>query len=288
MVRRKVAATLAQAGVPSADVDAGWLVAEVLGVTPTQLALGAELNPDQAQRLAEWVARRSDREPLQHILGTAAFRHLEVAVGPGVFVPRPETEVLVDLALGALAAGVGVDVSARAVDLCSGSGVIALALAMERPGTAVWAVELEAAARAWLQRNVAAQQQLLAQRGSAVTVVAGDATSPPAEVPRGVDVVTCNPPYIPDAAVPRDLEVARYDPAAALYGGPDGLDVVRGVVVAAAELLRPGGGLLIEHGDEQGADDGVPGVVAAHGGFVDVVDHRDHAGRPRVTVARRA
>lgn len=288
MVRRKVAATLAQAGVPSADVDAGWLVAEVLGVTPTQLALGAELNPDQAQRLAEWVARRSDREPLQHILGTAAFRHLEVAVGPGVFVPRPETEVLVDLALGALAAGVGVDVSARAVDLCSGSGVIALALAMERPGTAVWAVELEAAARAWLQRNVAAQQQLLAQRGSAVTVVAGDATSPPAEVPRGVDVVTCNPPYIPDDAVPRDPEVARHDPAIALYGGPDGLDVVRGVVGVAAELLRTGGWLLIEHGDAQGGHDGVPGVVSAHGGFVDVVDHRDDAGRPRVTLARRA
>lgn len=291
-VRREVAARLAAAGVPSADVDAAWLVAEVLETTPPRLALGGELDADQANILAAWVARRTEREPLQHILGSAAFRHLSVAVGPGVFVPRPETETLVDLALtvlaGAVAAGGMPDGAAtRAVDLCSGSGVIALALATERPGTTAWAVELDSRARGWLDRNVAAHQQLLAQQGSAVVVVAGDATAPPEAVPRGVDVVTCNPPYIPDDAVPRDPEVAQHDPAVALYGGPDGLDVVRGVVAAAATLLRPGGWLLIEHGDQQGADDGVPGVVAAHGGFSDVADHCDNAGRPRVTVARR-
>ena len=233
------------------------------------------------------------REPLQHILGSAAFRHLSVAVGPGVFVPRPETETLVELALSVLesdglSGGISDAASTRAVDLCSGSGVVALALATERPGTTVWAVELDSHARGWLDRNVAAHQQVLAQRGSAVVVVAGDATAPPQTVPRGVDIVTCNPPYIPDAAVPRDPEVALHDPAIALYGGPDGLDVVRGVVGVAAELLRPGGWLLIEHGDAQGGHDGVPGVVSAHGGFVDVADHRDDAGRPRVTLARRA
>lgn len=278
---------LTQAGVPSPDVDAGWLVAEVLDTTPTRLALGADVSADQAEQLAAWVARRADREPLQHILGSAAFRHLQVAVGPGVFVPRPETETLVDLALGALAGGVTDGQSTRAVDLCSGSGVIALSLAAERPGTTVWAVELDSRARDWLERNVAAHEQSLAQQGSAVVVVAGDATAPPETVPRGVDVVTCNPPYIPDEAVPRDPEVARHDPPIALYGGPDGLVVVRGVVAAAATLLRPGGWLLIEHGDQQGAQDGVPGVVSAHGGFVEVTDHLDNAGRSRVTVARR-
>lgn len=287
-VRRRVAAVLADADVPSADVDAGWLVAEVLGTTPAMLALRGDLEHDQALRLAELVARRSAREPLQHILGTASFRHLQVAVGPGVFVPRPETELLVDLALGALADGMPDGESATAVDLCSGSGVIALSLAMERPGTSVWAVELDQAARGWLARNVTAHGQMLAESGSQLVVVAGDATAPQADVPRGVDIVTCNPPYIPDDAVPRDPEVARYDPEVALYGGPDGLDVVRGVVAAAAELLRPDGWLLIEHGDAQGAADGVPGVISAHGGFTQVRDHRDYADRPRVTVARRA
>lgn len=286
-VRRQIAAQLAAAGVPSADVDAGWLVAEVLGTTPPRLALSGDLDVAQANILAGWVARRAAREPLQHILGSAAFRHLSVAVGPGVFVPRPETETLVDLALGVLAGGPTDGQPTRAVDLCSGSGVIALSLATERPDTSVWAVEVDTHARDWLARNVAAHEQSLAQRGSAVIVVAGDATAPPEDVPRGVDVVTCNPPYIPDEAVPRDPEVARYDPAIALYGGPDGLDVVRGVVSAAATLLRPGGWLLIEHGDQQGAHDGVPGVVSAHGGFADVLDHLDNAGRPRVTVARR-
>ena len=162
-----------------------------------------------------------------------------------------------------------------------------MALATERPLTDVWAVELDEAARGWLERNVAGHEQVLVQRGSHVWVVAGDATSPPEVVPRGVDLVTCNPPYIPNDAVPRDPEVAKHDPAVALYGGLDGLDVVRGVVAAAADLLRPGGWLLIEHGDAQGGDDGVPGVVAAHGGFVEVADHRDLAGRPRVTAARR-
>lgn len=287
-VRRVVAAQLADAGVSSPEAEAGWLVAEVLDTSPPMLAMAGDLNEQQGERLGGFVSRRVAREPLQHILGVAAFRNLEVAVGPGVFVPRPETEVLVDLALERLGAEVSPGEPATAVDLCSGSGVIALALATERPFTAAWAVELDEAAQVWLRRNVAAYEQLLAERESSVTVVAGDATAAPAEVPRMADLVTCNPPYIPDGAVPRDPEVALHDPPAALYGGPDGLDVVRGVVAAAAELLRPGGWLLIEHGDEQGGPDGVPGVVVAHGGFTQVADYRDLAGRPRITVAQRA
>lgn len=291
-VRRHVASLLAEAGVPSADVDAGLLVAHVLGTSPPMLAMSADVGPDPADRLAGLVARRAAREPLQHILGSAGFRYLQLAVGPGVFVPRPETEVLVQLALEGLAGEVPPERGARVVDLCSGSGAVALALATERPGTTVWAVELDGDARVWLERNAASYEGLLADRGSRVSVIAGDATRLPAEVfadlAHTTDVITCNPPYIPDEAVPRDPEVARYDPAIALYGGPDGLDVVRGVVAAAAGLLRPGGWLLIEHGDQQGGSDGVPGVVAAHGGFADVVDHHDLAGRPRVTVARRA
>lgn len=278
---------LAEAGVPTADADAGWLVADVLATSPTMLALHGDVTAGQAERLTALVARRASREPLQHILGSAAFRHLELAVGPGVFVPRPETEVLVQLALDALADEVPAGHSVRAVDLCSGSGAIALALATERRNCHVWAVELDEQARVWLQRNVAAHEELLADAGSRVVVVAGGAAAPPPEVPGSVDVLTCNPPYIPDDAVPRDLEVAQHDPAVALYGGPDGLDVVRGVVAAAADLLRPGGWLLIEHGELQGGDDGVPGVVTAHGSFTDVSDHPDLAGRPRVTAARR-
>jgi len=268
------------------------LVAAVAGTTPAGLVTIDALDEDQQRVLAEWVARRARREPLQHILGDAAFRHLTLQVGPGVFVPRPETEVLVDLARDLVdghAHGAGRAVRPVLVDLCAGSGAIALALATECQGVDVWAVELHDPARAWLERNLAAHREPLNAAGSTVTVVVADATADPLpELAGRVDVVTCNPPYIPDEAVPRDPEVARFDPPPALYGGPDGLDVVRGVIATAASLLRPGGWLLVEHGDAQGwQDGGVPQLLVDHVAFDDVDDRTDLAGRPRVSIARR-
>ena len=297
-VRRAVSAQLAAAGVPTPDADAGWLVAAAAGTTPAALVAVESLDDEQRRVLARWVRRRVQREPLQHILGTAAFRYLTLQVGPGVFVPRPESEVLVDVAMARLSAirsnADHPDHNEQAprpvvVDLCAGSGAIALAMATECRGIDVWAVELHTAARDWLQRNVAAHSEQLAARASTCRVVAADATADPLpELTERVDVVTCNPPYIPEQAVPRDPEVAKFDPAPALYGGPDGLDVVRGVINSAAGLLRPGGWLLIEHGDAQGwQPGGVPPLLAAHGAFVDVSDLPDLAGRPRVSVARR-
>ena len=290
---RAAAATLAAAGVPSPDHDARRLLAAAAGVEMSRLPLLTVVPPESVQRFAALVDRRAAREPLQHILGACPFRHIELLVGPGVFVPRPETEILVQAALDALAR----PGAATAVDLCSGSGAMALSLAVERGGTEVWAVEADPAAFDWLQRNVAALQPRLRAAGSHVHPVLADvaaigtARDPLAALRGRVDVVASNPPYIPDAAVPRDPEVARHDPGAALFGGPDGLAVVRSVAAAARHLLRPDGLLLIEHGDLQGeaaGASGVPALLRARGDAVwaDVTDHHDLAARPRFTTAR--
>jgi release factor glutamine methyltransferase len=286
-VRAQVASQLDDAGVPSAHTDATWLVAEVLGVTPAHLPLVAAPDPAQLRRLYEWVDRRCRREPLQHILGKAPFAALELAVGPGVFVPRPETEVLVDQASRY---STGLTSPPVIVDLCAGSGAIALALAMGVPNASVYAVELSEAALPWLHRNVDAYRAQCAAHGSTVAVIAADATGDPLPHLSGtVDLVATNPPYIPDDCVPRDPEVAQFDPATALYGGADGLDVVRGVVETATRLLRPGGYLLIEHGEMQGWDGSasVPQIVRDSRAYEDVADLVDLVGRPRVTVGRR-
>jgi release factor glutamine methyltransferase len=217
--------------------------------------------------------------PLQHLTGRAPFRHLELAVGPGVFVPRPETEQLAGWAIGRLA---GLD-AAVVVDLGSGSGALALAIAQEVPAARVTAVERDPGAIEWTRHNAAARA---AAGDRPVPVVLGDMTDGGLlrELDGGVDLVVSNPPYVPDGAVlPR--EVAEHDPPLALWGGPDGLDVVRALLDTAARLLRPGGELGIEHADQQG--DALPAVVRAHGGFADVEDHPDLAGRPRFTTARR-
>ncbi|MCL2781904.1 MAG: methyltransferase, partial [Actinomycetia bacterium] len=199
---RAVAARLAAAGIASPQAEARWLVAHACGRRPAELLTAGDLPAD---RVAPLVARRVAREPLQHILGTAAFRHIEVAVGPGVFVPRPETELLVDAVLPALRAAGGAARPPVAVDLCSGSGALALALADEAPSALVLAVERDPAALAWLRRNTV---------GGAVRVVAGDACDPGllAELTAGVDAVVANPPYVPDGtAVAPEV---RHDPSA--------------------------------------------------------------------------
>ena len=255
-------------------MDAELLLAHVLGVSRTALLTMDDLPDDAAARFGALLGQRADRVPLQHLTGRAPFRHLELAVGPGVFVPRPETEQLAGWALERLT-GLRAPV---VVDLGSGSGALALAIAQEHPGARVTAVERDPVAIEWTRTNAA---------GSTVEVLAGDMTDPRLlpDLDGTVDLVVSNPPYVPDGArVPR--EVADHDPPLALWGGPDGLDVVRGLLVTAARLLRAGGLLGIEHADAQG--EALPTLVRRHGAFTAVTDHPDLAGRPRFTTARRA
>jgi release factor glutamine methyltransferase len=271
---------LTEAGVESPRVDAELLLAAVLDVSRSRLLTLIDVPDDVAVRFGTLVDQRADRVPLQHLTGRAPFRFLELAVGPGVFVPRPETEQLTGWALERLA-GIPAPV---VVDLGSGSGAIALSLAHECPGARVTAVERDPGAIEWTRHNAVARTEA---GDSPVTVIDGDMTDPAllTDLDGTVDLVVSNPPYVPDGArVPR--EVADHDPPLALWGGPDGLDVVRGLLVTAARLLRPGGRLGIEHADQQGS--ALPALVRAHGGFTEVEDHPDLAGRPRFTTARRA
>ena len=282
-VRAEVMRLLQAAEVPSPRADATAIVAHAVHLPPAKLITVADVTNEQQHRIAEWTARRAAREPLQHILGVAYFRHLMLAVGPGVFIPRPETEVLVDVCLQHVAKG------QRVVDLCAGSGAIGLALATEGPALEVIAVENQAAALRWLHRNTRTHAHAVARAQGAFEVVEADATDHPLPGFEGsIDLVATNPPYIPDDATPIDPEVANYDPPAALYGGPDGLRTVRKLAMVAARLLRSGGWLVIEHGDQQGSEiDGVPALLTINGRFTNIMDVPDLAGRPRVTAARR-
>jgi release factor glutamine methyltransferase len=266
---RSAAAELAAAGVPSPRFDAEELAAFSLGVERRELWRASCVGPE----FAAYVRRRAAREPLQHITGRAHFRHLTLAVGPGVFVPRPETEVVVDAVLAACRR----TTSPVVVDLGTGSGAIALSVAGELPGARVHAVEADPDAHAWAARNVA---------GTAVALRLGDMADAFPDLDGTVDVVVSNPPYIPVGAVVRDPEVATHDPAPALWSGADGLDAVRVVERVAARLLRAGGTVVVEHADLQG--ESAPAVFAAAGRWAGVADHRDLAGRDRYLTARRA
>ncbi|MDQ1660362.1 MAG: release factor glutamine methyltransferase [Blastococcus sp.] len=271
---------LADAGVESPRVDAELLLAAVLDLPRAGLLTLDGVPEDRVARFEALVDQRADRVPLQHLTGRAPFRYLELAVGPGVFVPRPETEQLAGWAIDALA-GLAAPV---VVDLGSGSGALALSIAHEVPAAALTAVERDPGAIEWTRHNAAARA---AAGDHPVEVLAGDMTDPQLlpELDGSVDLVVSNPPYVPDGArMPR--EVADHDPPLALWGGPDGLDVVRGLLITAARLLRPGGLLGIEHADAQGQ--ALPTLVRRHGAFTDVEDHPDLAGRPRFTTARRA
>lgn len=271
---------LTAAGVDSARADAEQLAAHALGVRRGELTLVSDLG-DQADTFTALVARRAAREPLQHLVGSVGFRHLELLVGSGVFVPRPETESVVQWAVDALAAG-GPDAPVI-VDLCTGSGTIALALAAEVPGARVHAVERDPAALAWAQRNADARAAVGDPR---VTLHLGDVADALAELDGTVDLVASNPPYVAttEGHIP-DPEVLNHDPQIALWAGADGLDLIRLVERTAARLLRPGGLLVAEHSDRQGKS--APAVLAAAGEWREIVDHRDLAGRDRFVTGRR-
>ncbi|MFC7493716.1 MULTISPECIES: peptide chain release factor N(5)-glutamine methyltransferase [unclassified Nocardioides] len=268
------ATRLGEAGVASPEHDAAELLAHVLGTTRSRLPLVDEVPLDVLGEYDALVARRAAREPLQHLTGVAHFRHVELFVGPGVFVPRPETELL---------AGWAIDQATLldapvVVDLCTGSGAIAKAIADEVPAATVHAVELDEPAYAWAERNLV---------GTGVDLRQGDFATAFDDLLGTVDVVTCNPPYIPLEAWESVAREARdHDPHLALFSGDDGLDAIRVLERRAAQLLRPGGALGFEHADVQG--ESAPAVLAATGRWADVRDHLDLAGRARFTTARLA
>ncbi|OAN43501.1 peptide chain release factor N(5)-glutamine methyltransferase [Microbacterium sp. H83] len=275
---RAAAQRLADAGVTDPLVDAELLAGHVLdmrrGEIQAAIVRGDRVEAEDAESLDTVVARRAAREPLQHITGTAPFRHLELAVGPGVFVPRPETETVVQFAIdGLLGAGEPAPIG---VDLGTGSGAIALAMATEVPHSRIFAAELSPDAYPWALRNTA--------QAANITLVHDDLGHAFRELDGTASVVISNPPYVPDAAVPRDPEVRLFDPAMALYGGEDGLDVVRVLSTRAQELLRPGGLLVIEHGELQG--EAIRSILTRDG-WRAAATHRDLTSRDRATTALR-
>ncbi|MFJ4773364.1 peptide chain release factor N(5)-glutamine methyltransferase [Streptomyces uncialis] len=265
---------LADAGVPSPRNDAEELAAYVHGVKRGELHSVPDLDFDA--RYWEAINRRVAREPLQHITGRAYFRYLELQVGPGVFVPRPETESVVGWAIDAVRA---MDVvEPLIVDLCTGSGAIALAMAQEVPRSKVHAVELSEDALKYTLKNA---------EGSRVAVHQGDALAALPELDGQVDLVISNPPYIPLTEWEYvALEAREYDPQMALFSGDDGLDTIRGLERTAHRLLRPGGIVVVEHADTQGGQ--VPWIFSEEAGWADAADHPDLNNRPRFATARKA
>jgi release factor glutamine methyltransferase len=269
---------LAEAGVPDPLVDAELLAGHVLGArrgeVQAAVVRGDSIDAALSEVLDALIARRSAREPLQHITGTAPFRHLELAVGPGVFVPRPETETVVQYAIDALLGSALPE--PIGIDLGTGSGAIALAKATEVPHARIYATELSPDAFPWAQRNTAGAANL--------TLVNDDLAHAFGELDGTASVVISNPPYVPDAAIPRDPEVRLFDPSMALYGGEDGLDIVRVLSVRALELLHAGGLLVIEHGELQGEE--IRSILTPDG-WRAAASHRDLTLRDRVTTALR-
>jgi release factor glutamine methyltransferase len=274
-------ARLAEAGVESPRTDAELIAAQLHGVARGALHLVPDSGFDP--RFWDDIARREAREPLQHITGVAHFRYLELAVGPGVFVPRQETEVMTGWAIERLAA---MDVAEPVVaDLGTGSGAIALSIAQEVPRARVHAVEADPLARQWTERNIASVAAASPHTAGRMRLHAGDFGSALPELDGLVDLVVSNPPYIPVGAwVPP--EVGEYEPATALWGGgEDGMDSVRAVAATATRLLRPGGLVAVEHGAQQGA--AVYWVFAEENGWRETRNHVDLTGRDRFVSAAR-
>jgi release factor glutamine methyltransferase len=270
---------LASAGVESPRVDAELLAAHVLGISRGELQARLITNSEieGAESIEILFQKRSERIPLQHLTGVAYFRNLTLKVGPGVFIPRPETEGVAELAIQALRAVPGEPV---AVDLCTGSGAIAISLASEVPNAKVYAWELNSESETLLRENIS-------NNGNRVDLVMGDIAADHelfAELAGTVDVVVSNPPYIPTWAVPKELEVKLHDPSLALYGGEDGMDVMKIVSRRALQLLKPGGFLVVEHADSQAK---IVADLLQEDGWTKITGHQDLTARDRATSAYR-
>lgn len=268
------------AGIESPRADAELLAAHVLGVDRGELPMVPLVDPQAVDALGQFVTQRAKRVPLQHITGWAAIGDITVEVGPGVFVPRPETDLLLEWGTQLLKSRSNPVV----VDLCTGSGALALALAHARPDAQVYAIDNDPTALAWARRNAEAR---VSAGGSPIRLYSGDITDTRlfAELDGLVDLVMCNPPYVP---MGKELppEVAEHDPAHAVYAGEGGLALIKSAVSMAARLLRPSGGVAIEHDDEHGQ--AVAEMLAARRVLTGVDRQADLAGRPRFATARRA
>ena len=267
-----------EAGIDSAMVDAELLAGHVLEMTrggiQSEIIRGAEITDAQADAITALYARRINREPLQHITGKAYFRNLELEVGRGVFIPRPETEFVAQLAIDALRAVPSEQ--PIAVDLGTGSGAMALAMATEVGNSIIYAVEKSDDAISFTRKNFANY----APENS--VLIHGDLVDAFGELDGTVSVVASNPPYIPLAAVPRDVEVRLHDPDLALYGGEDGMQVMHQVSATAKRLLHMGGTLIVEHADSQSQQ--VSQLLLADG-WRQVRGHKDLTGRDRAVTA---
>lgn len=278
-VLRASATRLADAGVPDPLVDAELLIAHVReqsrGEVQAAAIRGDALSEVERDAVENLISRRAAREPLQHLTGRAPFRHLELQVGPGVFVPRPETEIVVQFAIDALLN----DASASpiGIDLGTGSGAIAMAMATEVPHARIFAAELSPDAFVWAAKNTASAENL--------TLVNADLADAFRDLDGTASVVISNPPYVPDEAIPRDPEVRLFDPKMALYGGADGLDIVRILSKRGQELLHSGGLLVLEHGELQGQ---AIRDILTQDGWRAAATHRDLTQRDRATTALRA
>ena len=293
-VLEAAAARLARAGIDTARHDAKLLLAESAGRSLSDVDKAVLMDdafsqfapsPEARGAFESMLGRRESREPLQHIVGHAPFRYLDLDVGPGVFVPRPETEIVVQEAIDWITAH-GL-YSPRVVDLCAGSGAIGLAIATEIPGAQVWAVELDTQAAQWTRRNMHKVGERFPDLVANYRLEVADATCPVtlATLDGTADVVISNPPYIPLTNVPQQPEVRDFDPDTALYGGSaDGMMIPERIIVRAAALVRTGGLFVMEHDITQG-DRTV--AFARANGFTEARTHADLTGRPRYLVATR-
>jgi release factor glutamine methyltransferase len=269
-----VRSILKAGGVVFADSETRWLLHAATGSTPTVLLAGEyEIDEVAEQRAIELARRRAGGEPLQYVTGVAGFRHLELAVGPGVFIPRPETELVAERAMDRLPPG------GTLVDVGTGSGAIALAVAHERPDARVFGTEASGAALAWAEKNRAAL-------ALSVELIRCDLlTGLPPELRGEVDVVVSNPPYVPegdDGLLARD--VVRHEPHEALFAGSGGVETIGRIGDRARVWLRRGGWLVLEIGYDQA--DAVTSILR-HLGYELVSVSRDLAGRDRIAEARR-
>jgi release factor glutamine methyltransferase len=292
-VLAEIQTLLEAAGIESA-ADSQLLLGHVLGESRGRVqalaAMGSEISAEDHQKVMRLASERASRVPLQHLTGRAAFRGIELEVGPGVFVPRPETETVAQFAIDALLAvsppepieGHEVDLlHPIAVDLCTGSGAIALALAHEVSSARVWAIEKSIEAHAWANRNV---DRLGGGRVELLLGDVADARHLLAPLLGRVNVLISNPPYVPSGMVPRDPEVRDHDPELALYGGEDGLDLIRVISRVGLDLVAPGGSLVLEHAEQQGA--AIRALLEADGWRL-AATHQDLTLRDRATTAVR-